>query len=256
MQQKPLEIIFSLCYTTSKKKFDGGDKKVKAVIFDFDGTLTKLSQNVWKQTWSALGYETGEGSYYRQLFAKFLSGEITHSEWIEFTCKAYMERGLDKQTLLDIGSSIEMHDGFEEMLIDLKKKGYSLHIVSGNIGDVVENVLKDKVKYFDSINTNSFKFDEGGKLVDIVGTNYDYQGKADFVNTFITNSGSKASEVTFVGNGDNDEWVYTTGCETICVNPDKTDADNKTIWHNAVKNLTDLRQLLPIIYSNSAEKRR
>ena len=214
---------------------------MKAVIFDFDGTLTKLSQNVWKQTWSALGYETGEGSYYRALFGKFLNGEITHSEWIDFTCKAYMERGLDKQTLLNIGRKIEMHDGFEEMLIDLKDKGYSLHIVSGNIGDVVCDVLKD----------NSFEFDESGKLIDIIGTNYDYQGKADFVNSFIHTSGSKASEVTFVGNGDNDEYVYTTGCETICVNPDRTDADNKTIWHNAVKNLTDLRQLLPIIYSNN-----
>ena len=224
---------------------------MKAVIFDFDGTLTKLSQNVWKQTWTALGYDTGEGSYYKQLFSKFLSKEITHSEWIDLTCKAYIERGLDKKTLLDIGKKIEMHNGFEEMLIDLKSKGYSLHIVSGNIGDVVCDVLKDNVKYFDSINTNSFKFDNSGKLIDIIGTNYDYEGKANFVNSFMLENDISASDITFVGNGDNDEWVYTTGCETICVNPDRTDADNKTIWHNAVKNLTDLRQLLPIIYSNN-----
>lgn len=224
---------------------------MKAVIFDFDGTLTKLSQNVWKQTWNALGYDTGEGSYYRQLFSRFLSKEITHSEWINLTCEAYKERGLDKQTLLNIGKQIQMQEGFEEMLIDLKSKGYSLHIVSGNIGDVVCDVLQDKVKYFDSINTNSFKFDSCGKLVDIIGTNYDYEGKANFVNNFMSLNDISASDITFVGNGDNDEWVHTTGCETICVNPDRTDADNKTIWHNAVKNLTDLRQLLPIIYSNN-----
>lgn len=220
---------------------------MKAVIFDFDGTLTKLSQNVWQQAWSALGYETGEGSYYRSLFARFLSKDITHAEWIDLTKEAYIKRGLDKDTLLSIGSQIELHEGFEEMLIDLKSKGYSLHIVSGNIKDVVYDVLKDKVKYFDSINTNLFEFAPNGLLSNIIATNYDYEGKANFVSNLITQTGSEASEVTFVGNGDNDEWVHTTGCDTICVNPYKTDADNKVIWHSAVKNLTDLRQLLPLI---------
>ena len=41
---------------------------MKAVFFDFDGTLTHKSKNIWQKIWSRLGYDLGEGSLYRKLY--------------------------------------------------------------------------------------------------------------------------------------------------------------------------------------------
>ena len=39
---------------------------MKAVFFDFDGTLTCKSPNIWKSIWEELGYDTGAGSEYKK----------------------------------------------------------------------------------------------------------------------------------------------------------------------------------------------
>jgi len=58
---------------------------MKAVIFDFDGTLTEKRGNLWKKIWSTLGYEIGEGSYYMRLLNSFLDNKLTHKRWCELS---------------------------------------------------------------------------------------------------------------------------------------------------------------------------
>ena len=38
---------------------------MKAVMFDFDGTITKSNGNIWKELWNDLGYFTGQESLYK-----------------------------------------------------------------------------------------------------------------------------------------------------------------------------------------------
>jgi FMN phosphatase YigB (HAD superfamily) len=54
----------------------------------------------------------------------------------------------------------------------------------------------------------------------------------------------KPEEICFVGNGDNDEYAHLSGCKTICINPEETDGNNKTLWHTTLNNVTNLTQLL------------
>ena len=42
----------------------------KAIVFDFDGTLTKKDQNIWKMLWEKCGYDTGPKSLYVNLYIK------------------------------------------------------------------------------------------------------------------------------------------------------------------------------------------
>ena len=147
----------------------------------------------------------------------------------------------------NLADNIKTINGLDATLKTLKANGYSLYIISGNIKQVIEKVLGDKVQYFDTINANKMQFDKYGKVVYIEGTNYDFEGKARFIEEFKEKTNSSAKDLIFVGNGDNDEWAHLSGCKTICINPDNTDFSNKTKWHICQPNVTNLTQILPFL---------
>ena len=220
---------------------------MKTVIFDFDGTLTIKGANIWKSIWQNLGYDIGKGSFYRLLFSSFIDNRISHQDWCDLTCKAFQEKEMTKDLLLKIAGEVQLLQGAEDVFKVLKSKGYSLHIVSGNIQEVITLVLGENVKYFDSINANKLHFDESGKLTQIEGTNYDFEGKAKFVEEFKEKTDTDAKDIIFVGNGGNDEWVHFSGCKTLCINPDDAESTNQTKWHKVLDNVRDLRQIIPEI---------
>ncbi len=221
---------------------------MKAIFFDFDGTLTYTSLNFWKKLWSTLGYSIAEGSYYKTLFNDAISGKLTHQEWCDKCSEKFIEAGLTEEILLDIANTIDMMDGFEETMQKFRDRGYMLFIVSGNIMQVIEHNLQDGIKYFEGIYANKFVFDEQGKLTGIIGTKYDNEGKADIIKYIAERTEMNISDIWFVGNGENDEWVYTTGCKTLLINPTNTKhTDNSSVWHKQIKNVTNLTQLLDVI---------
>lgn len=220
---------------------------MKAVFFDFDGTLTYKSPNIWKAIWAELGYPTNAGSEYKRQLDAFLTHEITYQEWCNQTLECYLAKNMNLSVLNKVSKDIRLINGVTETFVALKEKGYALHIISGNVVDVVEKVLGENVKFFDSINANDFIFDKNNKLTFIKGTEYDCEGKAKFIEEYKQKNNAKAKELYFVGNGFNDEWAHLSGCNTICINPEETDFSNSTKWHKVLENITDLQDILPYI---------
>ena len=220
---------------------------MKTIFFDFDGTLTRKSPNIWKSIWKSCNYDTSKESYFTELYHRFINGNITHQEWCDLTCEKFIQANFSKRMLDNLADNIKTINGLDATLKTLKANGYCLHIISGNIKQVIEKVLGDKVQYFDTINANKMQFDKYGKVVYIEGTNYDFEGKARFIEEFKEKTNSSAKDLIFVGNGDNDEWAHLSGCKTICINPDNTDFSNKTKWHIYQPNVTNLTQILPFL---------
>ena len=217
---------------------------MKAVIFDFDGTLTEKKGNLWKRIWKELGHDIGPDSYYVSLFKRFMSGNITHRQWCELTLEAFQEKGFTKQKLDNITDDMTLIQGAEDLIKYLHSKGLELHIVSGNIISVIEKVLGPNNRYISAIKANEFLFDEQGNITEIVGTKYDHEGKATYIKEPCEKKGYKPSEVLFIGNSMNDEWVHESGARTLCVNPDDTKSENSTIWNKVIHtdNLMDLER--------------
>jgi len=65
--------------------------------------------------------------------------------------------------------------------------------------------------------------------------------------------GIKPQDVCFVGNGDNDEWVYQTGCKTLCINPDGADFANKEKWSGCIEHTDNFEDILSFILDSSIE---
>lgn len=215
----------------------------KAVVFDFDGTLTKKNQNIWKMLWEKCGFATDKNSLYAKLYVKHvIKKEITRANWFNLTCLAFKNKKMTYGDFYDVSRQIELLPGARETILKLHNSGYSLFIVSGCIRETIEIVLGDYAKYFEDIESNKCIFDTKGKLIQLVPTNYDYEGKAKYVE-ILKDQGYMPENITFVGNADNDEWVYESGCKTICINPQNADVGNSKKWKKVFYNVTDLRQI-------------
>ena len=188
----------------------------------------------------------GENSLYKKLYNDFIFNKISHQEWCDLSLKEYKSKGMNFLLLDKLASEIELMAGAEETFKSLKAKGFSLHIVSGNITYVIEKVLGQNIKYFDTIVANEMLFDVSGKLTYIRGTKYDCEGKAEYIKKICNMTNTLPKDTYFIGNGYNDEWAYLTGCNTVCINSDDADQTNTTKWHKSlsVNNLTELLEIL------------
>ena len=219
----------------------------KAVVFDFDGTLTKpyFGYNTWETIWTELGYPVEYCEKYHRMFS---NKEITHDEWCEITEKYFKEKNLTKNIIVKAAERAELLDDVYEVITYLKSKGMLLYILSGSIKQYIELVLgKNITDCFVEIKANRFIFDSQGKLECIIGTPYDFEGKARFVNKIMIDKKLSPKEIIYIGNSFNDEFVYESGVETLCVNPQGTDYYDGKIWHNYIRNVKSLKDILPFV---------
>ena len=219
---------------------------MKAVIFDFDGTLTEKRGNLWRNIWNMLGYDTGSDSYYASLYKNFINGKITHKEWCDLTCEAFKNKEFSLDDFDNAISNIKLMDGLKELFEKLYNNGIEIHIVSGNIIYAIEKSLGENKRFVTKINANKFVFDEQGVIKEIIGTKYDYEGKAKYVEQLMQINNFTKEDILFIGNSSNDEWVHETGIGTVCFNPDQTKSENRKIWNKVVlsDNLIDLEDYI------------
>lgn len=219
---------------------------IQVVVFDFDGTLTKTkSRTTWESLWELLGYDVEEC---RELHRRFDKGEFTHQEWCDLTADKFIEKKLTQQQLLELSKQIKLISGCAKTLRLLKERNIKLYIVSGSIKEVIENVLGNSHFFFTEIKANEFVFDTQTSILHkIIGTKYDFVGKANYISYIANRLGIATSDILFVGNSNNDMWVYQSGAHTLCINPSLTNYHDYTVWHNTIVECKDLQEILPFV---------
>ena len=231
-------VIEKICHQEESRK--------KIVVFDFDGTLTKPSperKNTWERIWLSLGLSLDKCYHYH---SQFSAGKISHQEWCEITENIFKAQGCSKNHITKVANEIVLLNDVSEVILKLKSMGFLLYILSGSVREVIQSVLgKELTKCFVEIKANRFHFDDEGLLTGITGTPYDFEHKAAFVSRVIIEKKTKPSEILFVGNSFNDEFVYTTGVETLCINPKDTKLYAHDIWNNYIRQCDSLKDILP-----------
>jgi len=225
---------------------------MKTIIFDFDGTLTKKSNEIWRNIWVKLDAADIDD----MLYNKVKSGELKYEDWTKEIEKEYIKRNFNKDTLNELTCKIEMMENLEDTLKQLKSKGYDLRILSGGIDYVIEFLLKDNIKYFSDVRCNKFIFDNNGFLTQIIDTDSDEEGKGRYVKKLIDKYKCNPTDIIFIGNGHNDRFVSSTGCTTICINPNGTNHLDKNVWSLYIENSDDLLDIMKIINEIETKKSR
>lgn len=221
-------------------------RNAKIVVFDFDGTLVSpnFSKTTWERIWIELGYSVNDCDYYHRQFS---NKQITHEQWCKITENKFKEAGLTRNTIKKIAADMELISGCKETLMELKKRDVLLYIVSGSIREIIKEVLGDMINLFEDVSANKFYFQKG-ELSRIVGTEYDFEGKADYVKQIVNENKVNASEVLFVGNSFNDTFVHLSGARTLCINPQNTNYTNSIYWHDYIREVNDLSEIIPYIF--------
>lgn len=232
----------------SKKNTTLLDVNKKVVVFDFDGTLTKQYRNstTWELLWVALGYKLSDCAHYHALFSK---GEITHSEWCDITKEKFNEKSISKETLDKVAEQLQLLDGVEEYIKELFDKGIDVYILSGSIDYIIKKVLHKSLAYIKEIRANDLKFRKDGVLDEIIGTKYDFKGKATFIEIKIANRDRtlKPNEVLFVGNSCNDVHAIESGAITLLINPIKVDPYTKA-WNYFENEITNINEINKYVF--------
>jgi phosphoserine phosphatase len=228
----------------------------KAVVFDFDGTLTKpgSTRSTWEAIWEHLGYPANECGL---LANRFYKGEITHPEWCRITLEKFKARQLNYDAVISVASGLPLIQDFDECMEELRQLKIPTYLVSGSIWDVIAAVLGDRTRYFKRIEANTFGYIGPAKqLGTITGTKFDFKGKGDFVREVAKELHVRTSNVLFVGNDINDVHVKAVGARTLLVNPHQTSAADESAWDESLPHMHSLLEILPFAHSGWEERRK
>ena len=222
-------------------------KKIKAVVFDFDGTLTKSNENIWKRIYQKINYPVDKTSSYYTSYVDYINNKIDYNTWVEIGEKDFIAGRLTKSMFYEICSDYKLFNGVIETLLKLKNDNIKLYVLSGNFVEAIKFVFQENSNLFEDISANQIRFYKNGNIEKLISTKYDFEGKATYLQNLIKNNNLSSDEICFVGNGDNDIYAYQAGVKTICINPVNANESNKTIWSNVIKPCTDLNEILEFI---------
>lgn len=218
----------------------------KVVVMDFDGTMTIRRDHLtsWEKIWVSLGYPVNECAKH---LSQFRTSKISHAEWCSRTLEAFRAKGLKKDQVLDVAREIHLLPRVRETVEKLKLASIPLYILSGSINVIIESVLGDLRREFKEIRANRLEFDSSDVISDIVGTEYDFEGKAKFLRKTFDTHGVDPYDVVYIGNSGNDEWAWRSGARTLCVNPHFTNPYDGKKWRHQIRDMQQFDEVLPYI---------
>lgn len=238
-----------LCYNCGKGFFppmnvSAPTGQTQMVVFDFDGTLTEQhgDRTTWESIWTSLGYDVDEC---RRLHDRYNRRQISHPEWCALTAEKFRKRRLRIDTINKIASEIRLLDGCEETFRTLKENNIRIYIVSGSIREIIRRVIRGLAMYVDDIKANDFQFSPDGSFVTIIGTKYDFEGKANFILKLSKKLHISPKDILFFGNSHNGKYVSSmSGAKTLCINPRRTDPTDLSIWDSSILECRNLTEIL------------
>jgi len=164
-------------------------KKIKMIIFDFDGTIADTLPFSFQKFLEIAKLFQIDDLTDRQIineirsksYQELLQGSFKKA-WLKLPFIVYMIKNMQKELEKEI-EKIKLFPGIKRVLGDLKKNGYKLAIISSNRKESIDKFIKyNNIDMFDFIH---------GKT--------DLFGKADYLEKFVKDFKLKKSEVIYVG---------------------------------------------------------
>jgi len=176
--------------------------RYKLVCFDVDGTLIDELTYIWDIIHKGIGIDK---LIVAKAMERFYNGEITSREWAEHDINLWVERGVTKGDLIDLVKKLKLMEGAMETLLELKRRGYKLAVISGGLDTVLNHFIPDAERLFDHIMINRLFFGMNGKITGIEPTEFGADGyKAEGLEKIALKEGIRLNECVFVGDSDND----------------------------------------------------
>lgn len=175
--------------------------KYKLVCFDVDGTLVDNVVYSWELFHHFFEVDMAKREEMRK---KYYNGEIDYMQWANHDIGMWIKKGAAKNDFFRAMKNLRLMNGALETIMELKKKGIKLAIISGSLDVILEKVLPNYKELFDDAFLSYLIFDKNGKLIDAKVTQYDMIKKADALRKIAEREKMDLKHTVHIGDHHND----------------------------------------------------
>ena len=175
---------------------------------------------------------------------KYYNKEIDYLQWALHDMGMWMEKGATRDDFFKAMKDLRLMDGAMETILELRKRGIKLAIISGSLDIILQKVMPNYKELFDDVFLSHLIFDKGGKLIDAEVTEYDMIKKAEALRKIANREGIDLKETVHIGDHHNDLEIAKIAGLSIAFDC-KDDLLRKTA--NIVIDKKDLRETLRYI---------
>ena len=209
-------------------------KRLRLVVFDVDGTLTKVASS-----WQFLHEKLGTWDKGRQYAEQFFQGAITYEDWARLDASLWT--GLKLETVQKIVDSLPYTDGAREVITTLRSGGLKVVLISAGLSIVTERI-KREIGVDDSL-ANDLKV-ENGFLTGHVNVNVSVHNKDAALGRMLERFNLRMDECAAVGDDETLIPLFENVSLSIAFNPRSWVVEELA---DAVVKGDDLREVLPYL---------
>jgi phosphoserine phosphatase len=192
------------------------NKDFDLISFDVDGTLVEHPSG--KVIWELLNLRyDGSEDVNQQRYEAYKAGRLTYDQWVEADVSGWMAKDATREEILQVVREFRPNEGAVETVLELRKRGYRLSVISGTIDIVINTLFPDLP--FEDVFTNRIFFDENGKLIGWQATPFDIYGKPVAMRDLAEKYGTSLDRIAFIGDGDNDVPLLDVAGYFVAYNP-------------------------------------
>lgn len=196
-------------------------RRIRAVLFDLDGTLVRYQGVDFESSWGALGAAAGLKEEWDALLKKYLGKPESYPEWVREN--AALLRGVPVSQVVPKLFPPPYAPGVPEAIRKLKGRRLVLGIVSSGVGLVAERVKRDLGLDFAVANDLLV---EDGRFTGEAIINVDLWNKLEVAAEQAARHGFSLSQAAFVGDHLNDIPVLrAAGCGIAYAPKDRSVAE-------------------------------
>jgi phosphoserine phosphatase len=166
----------------------------RLVCFDMDSTLIQA------EVIDELAKHAGVGKQVSKITESAMQGEIDFTE--SFTQRMALLEGLSENVLKEVAENLQMMEGAEKLIRNLKAFGFKTAIISGGF-NYFGNYLKDKLG-IDHVYANTLEIENGKLTGRAIHPVVDAERKAFLLKKIAHDEGLDQQQTIAVGDGAND----------------------------------------------------
>ena len=178
-------------------------EKIKAVVFDIDGTIAP------DVSWLLMTRDLGASvEDHKKIFNSFLDGKISHDDSREKLIKLWRDTGnATRLNLEKIFTNLPIFPEAKELIAFLQGKGVIVAFITGSM-DVFAKITAEKLSVENYYANGELVFDGSNNLTDFHYPLDPSKKKLELFNNFSNKFSLSPEEVVVVGDSDNDIHIF------------------------------------------------
>jgi Haloacid Dehalogenase superfamily, subfamily IB, phosphoserine phosphatase-like len=209
-------------------------KKLRLVVFDVDGTLTKVVSS-----WQFLHERLGTWDKGKKYAEQFFRGVITYEDWARLDASLW--RGLKLGRVRQIVDSIPYTNGAQDVIATLRGNGFKVVLLSAGLSLVTERIEREI--RLDGSSANELKV-VNGLLTGEVKVNVSVDNKDTVLLSMLKKFNLGIDECAAVGDDETLIPLFEGVSLSIAFNPRSWLVEEKA---DIVVKSDDLREILPYL---------